>query len=138
MTIKEIRHKKFAREVVKNGGNAPMAYRKVYPAVTKHSAETAGSRMLKRDDVKKEIASYQQEILALNGPLSIARDLRKLRNAKKGIFYEGQRTDSEPDHTTRLAAVRTVLQTQNALSETPSQIQLNKIDFNITLVKSNE
>lgn len=136
MTVAEMKHKRFAREVVKNGGNSTQAYYKIYPKSTRQSAATLGSKLLKNVEVQNEIRSYQQEIAKHIGPEFIAKKLKSLCNAKKGIYYEGEFIANEPDNTSRIAAVRTVLQTQDALSEKTSpvnavpivQINLNAIN----------
>ena len=115
-TAAELKHKKFAHEIVKNGGNGTAAYAKVYPLATREAAGTGASLLLKKPEVQNEIRSYQAKISELNGPLSIARDLRSLRKAKKGIYHEGTKVGSEPDHATRHAAVRTCLQAVGALN----------------------
>lgn len=115
--ITRVKHKKFAQEVVKNGGNATQAYAKVYPLATQRSAEVAGSELLKKIEVQKEILSYRDAIAQANPPKSIARDLRRMRKATKKIWHEGEEIGEDADHSARNAALKMILQTQGALEE---------------------
>lgn len=131
-----MKHKKFAREFAKTG-NGALSYSKVYPASTKAVSASSASRLLKNESVKAEIQTYAQAIAEKIGPKVIAKRLDSLCRAKKGIFHEGVRMDSEPDHAARNAAIRTVLQTQGALLEkTGAPIQAQKIEFTINMVKT--
>lgn len=52
---KDMRKKQFAREFVKNGGNATYAYAEISPHTTYGNQKSRASEMLKKPDVKAEI-----------------------------------------------------------------------------------
>ena len=113
----EIKHKNFAREILKNGGNSSLAYRKVYPHVSDSTSHANAARALKYASVQSELESYAAKIAEKNGPDALAKDLLLLRRAKKKIFYEGTQVGTDSDHPTRLQAVRTCLQVQGVLND---------------------
>lgn len=137
MGTPSLKHKKFAQEVVKNGGNGTLAYAKVYPAATKHSAEVSASRLLKNAEVKTEIEDYRQAIARVNGPEAVAKTLKGLLKAKKKIYFEGEHVDTDADHAARNAAVKTVLQSQGVLdSDAHALPQTPTINFNFITAPS--
>lgn len=134
MSVAEMKHKRFAKEVVKNGGNAGLAYHKIYPNSSRESSAVSASKLLKNDKIVEEISSYQRSISDLIGPQFIAKKLKSLCSAKKKIYYEGAHVDTDADNPTRMAAVRTVLQTQNALNDDSGPQQAQSLTVQINLV----
>lgn len=60
LTPAAIRHRKFARELVKTG-NGTQAYKKVYPESSSRSARANAARLIAKDSVKKDIAKLLNE-----------------------------------------------------------------------------
>ena len=79
---------------LKNGLNAKKAYIELHPDVGEHSAETLGSRMLKKVEVSAVLSAYGLGIETYFGQLKAG------LTADKWDDFTGER---EPDHKTRRA-----------------------------------
>lgn len=79
---------------VKNGLNAKKAYLKLHPDVGEHSAETLGSRMLKKVEVSAVLSAYGLGIETYFDQLKAGLEAAKWND------FTGER---EPDHKTRRA-----------------------------------
>lgn len=100
-----------AKESTKTNGtpNATVAYAQTYDA-TNASAGTAASRLLQMPNVQD---AYRAAILKYNPPEIIGKKLKSLTNAKRGIYFEGQKVAKEPDSSTQLQALKLTVQTMS-------------------------
>ena len=114
--LRNLKHEAFAqqyaRRLVHKRGHASVreSYSQVYDCQP-DSARASGGRLLAKATVQQRIFEL---ISSRNAPEELAADLAKLRRAKRGVYHQGKKVATEPDHGTRLQAVETCLKAQGA------------------------
>lgn len=113
LNLKSLKRKKknqeFAKEYVKNGGNAKKAAEVVFPALTENSARVRGSDLLTDPDVQETVVREVQSLkdaLVEHGitPEVIAQKVDVLLSATKKVYRNNMKTGKielvgeEPNH----------------------------------------
>ena len=109
MELKNKKHEKFCRELIKHNYNQTRAYLAVYPESSKETAKTASSRLLTLDNVKSRINELQNEEKK-DDILSIEECKRLL----SGIALEADRNSD------RIKALEILLKSQGGFNEDSS------------------
>lgn len=129
MTVAEIKHKHFAKNFVEQKGHITKAYQKTYPdSKNKAISQSNGSKLLKKPEVKKNIA----EVLEDQGvdDKYLSRSLKRMLNAKKEVVSNGQIVKLV-DNPTSLATVRTVLELRGDLNRVETQ-SITQVNLNLS------
>ena len=111
----ELKHKKFAREVVKTltaGGTQAEAYKKVYPAANTSSAIQQASRLLAKPEIKHDI-SIILERNHMDKDIA-CKKLKRMMSAKKSLVVD-KAIQQVQDNPTQLEATKTVLRLHGEL-----------------------
>ena len=110
-TLKSIKHETFARKVASEllkpaqGKPPSKIYSELYTAQGA-SASSGSNTLLNRNDVSSRIKYL---IAQATPPEFLSKQLKQLSKAKRGIYYKGRLTATEPDNGIRLETVRTIL-----------------------------
>ncbi len=110
-TLKSIKHETFARKVSQEllkptpGKSPKQVYSEIYKS-SDTSASSSSNALLNRDDVSSRIKYL---IAQATPPEFLSKQLKQLSKAKRGIYYKGRLTATEPDNGIRLETVRTIL-----------------------------
>lgn len=90
---------KFVIEWKRNGFNAKRAYLTIRPNISEHSAETLGSRMLRKVNISDIIEPYFTEFEIY---------MRELKEGLNAVSYNRKLQRHEPDHLTRFEYFKTL------------------------------
>lgn len=135
--LKNIRHETFVQRVVKFNGDQRKAYRATYGSSNKLNVDEASATNLM---ARSDIQSRTMEVMHLTfTPQIIQNDLDKLRNAKKGVWFNGERVGEENDNTIQFEILKLYMKCAGNLNNDTNNIsQTNVTQFNVNVIDSNE
>ena len=128
--LKNIRHEKFARAVVKHNGNQTEAYKEISPNIDYDSAKVRASQTLTKANVRErvlEILNSQQRTSLPNVIEQVAQDtdcMKEVLDAKGNVV-------ELRDNQTRIRAKELLLNLHGAL-ERKEQAEQERITINIS------
>lgn len=91
--------KVFVKSWISNGQNAKQAYLTIHPNISEHSAETLGSRMLRKINISDIVEPYFTEFEIY---------MRELKEGLNAVSYNRKLQRYEPDHLTRFEYLKTL------------------------------
>lgn len=132
MKLSNIRHEAYARKVARsltdptsNPKTPAKLYQEIYTAQD-HSAAVSSNALLNRADVSARIRYLVSQATP---PDFLSKKLKSLANARKGVYFKGILTATEPDHAVQLETVRTILKVCGVHREEESRIDARSVNF---------
>ena len=124
-----MKHRKFAKNLVKTEGQQTKAYMMTYPKATKETAVRRASELLaNKPEIKQEIARILDKAGATTE--KACKKLKKLMDAKKQVVVDKE-LHSVADNPTQLETAKTVLKLQGHLTTVGMQINTDNRQVNI-------